>query len=153
MCITDKYALSSRNGICREYALFWSRFYSDFTQINEIWLRLYSDIWAKKWRLGLCFKLNLVVLFLICTCFISVDDFSLFTTYCSFQAKCADHLWWIKRKENVAMGRFLRLAILGASRGLYSSENEQWIETLCSCVWDSKDFIILGASRGIYTLM
>ena len=45
-----KYALLSRNGICREYALFWSRFYSDFTQINEIWLRLYSDIWATKWR-------------------------------------------------------------------------------------------------------
>ena len=44
-----KYALLSRNGICREYALFWSRFYSDFTQINEIWLRLYSDNWAKKW--------------------------------------------------------------------------------------------------------
>ena len=50
MLLKDKYALLSRNGICRDYALFWSRFYSDFTQINEIWLRLYSDIWAKKWR-------------------------------------------------------------------------------------------------------
>ena len=28
MLLKDKYALLSRNGICREYALFWSRFYS-----------------------------------------------------------------------------------------------------------------------------
>ena len=38
--------------ICRAYALF-GIFYSDLTQTNAIWLRLYSDIWSKngEWSL------------------------------------------------------------------------------------------------------
>ena len=35
----NKYALLSRNGLCREYALFWSCLDSDLTQISQIWLR------------------------------------------------------------------------------------------------------------------
>ena len=50
MPLCNKYALLSRNGLCREYALFWSCFGSDLTQTNEIWLGHDSDIWVKKWR-------------------------------------------------------------------------------------------------------
>ena len=33
----NKYALLSRNGLCREYALFWSCLDSNLTQISQIW--------------------------------------------------------------------------------------------------------------------
>ena len=46
--IWNEYALLSRYGICCKYALF-GIFYSDLNHTNAIWLRLYSDIWPKKW--------------------------------------------------------------------------------------------------------
>ena len=35
----NKYALLSQNGLCREYALFWSCLDSNLTQISQIWHR------------------------------------------------------------------------------------------------------------------
>ena len=43
--------LSQKTGSVANTNICWSRFYSDSTLINEIWLRIYSDIGAKKWRL------------------------------------------------------------------------------------------------------
>ena len=47
----NKNALLSQTGICCECAPFYSPFYSDLTQTNEIKLRFDSDICVKKWRL------------------------------------------------------------------------------------------------------